>query len=200
MKTCKTCGDLKGLEEFSKRTRSRDGLGYHCRPCRVAKYRAANPRPEKPKTCQYKTCTRPYYVKGLCHGHYARSIKGRPGMDEPFRNSQVTEENPTRFLRKDSGYVVLTWTGEDGKPRSQGEHRRVMEQHLGRPLTKDETVHHKNGVRDDNRIENLELWSSRQPGGQRVEDKVRWAKEILEMYGGFEPGDVMTVTNEDSIR
>lgn len=57
-----------------------------------------------------------------------------------------------------------------------------MEQYLGRPLLKNELIHHKNGIRNDNRLDNLELWSKGQPAGQRVEDKIRWAKELLYQY------------------
>jgi hypothetical protein len=75
------------------------------------------------------------------------------------------------------GYRQITVAG-----KKVAEHRYVMEQALGRSLRRDENVHHLNGQRTDNRLENLELWSTSQPSGQRIEDKLAWAEEILARY------------------
>lgn len=67
--------------------------------------------------------------------------------------------------------------------RKWKEHRYVMTQKLGRELRGNENVHHINGVRHDNRPENLELWVKTQPCGQRTSDLVDWAREIIQLYG-----------------
>jgi len=71
-----------------------------------------------------------------------------------------------------------------GKGQYVFEHIIVMERALSRYLLPTESVHHRNGVRDDNRPENLELWTKPQPTGIRVSDAAAWAREILAQYAG----------------
>jgi len=92
-----------------------------------------------------------------------------------------------RVIDKKTGYVFI-WNPTHpnavmGNNKAYVlEHRMVLSNHLKRPLLKSEQVHHKNGDRQDNRLSNLELWSTSQPAGQRVEDKLKWAKEFIKIY------------------
>lgn len=88
---------------------------------------------------------------------------------------------------KRNGYVWLSLPANlnGGVKGEMLEHRYVMEQHLGRKLLPEETVHHVNGDRQHNTIENLELFSSRHGPGQRVIDKVAFAIDILRLYPEF---------------
>ena len=128
-------------------------------------------------TCSVDGCENKYRSRGLCEAHYRRWIHNG-SLGDTLPKQRVLTGN-----YKPNGYRTVTVHGHPNanKRGKMLEHRYVMAEHLGRPLEPGETVHHKNGVRDDNRIENLELMVSH-PSGQRVTDRVDDALTILRRY------------------
>lgn len=145
-------------------------------------------------SCRIDGCERPARNLGLCKTHYERQrVSGNPGgAIQPYRVEKsvrgervkpgpVERQQWSDWYIDSAGYRVRH-RRVDGKSQKQYEHRYVMEWILGRPLLAHENVHHKNGQRADNTPSNLELWSTSQPSGQRVEDKTAWALEWLKIY------------------
>jgi len=131
--------------------------------------------------CSVEGCGRKVVTKGFCSTHYFRFHK--------YGDPHHLTKRPNGSGSKSRGYIYYSVNN-----KKVAAHRIIMAESLGRGLLPEESVHHKNGDRSDNRLVkshelycpsdccNLELWSRSQPSGQRVKDKLEWARKIIKLY------------------
>ncbi len=159
-----------------------------CKTCK-RKYQPSSGHLDCPKCRGRKQKTPCIDCGKLSHGAYKRCINchNRSGEDSPGWKGGIT------YHKK--GYLMRLVPGR----KYVFEHILVMEESLGRRLLKGENVHHRNGIKDDNRLENLELWTRPQPAGIRVTDAVKWAQDVLELYAPELLNGRKTIFSEDGI-
>ncbi len=126
----------------------------------------------KQQPCSVTDCENFSIYNNLCNKHNHRlKIHGNVNtvLHQPDGSGHIDQNGYKKIKLNANGKYYF-------------EHRIVMEKFLGRKLLPKENVHHKNGNRIDNRIENLEIWNIRQPSGQKIQDKTEYAIQILTMY------------------
>ena len=115
--------------------------------------------------------------------HYSRWYRHGDPEKNPQPRRKPGQPGSIRYTK--AGYIEVRFP-EHPNAHSGGylfEHVFIMSQRLDRALYPDERVHHKNGIKDDNRDGNLELWTISHPAGSRAKDALTWAHEIIKRYG-----------------
>lgn len=145
------------------------------------------------RVCKESECGLPVRVNtrgmslGRCEEHQREVSRGaRRGPT----TTRVVGADGLPGYRQSSGYVNLY--GPEG---IIAEHKYVMQKKLGRGLRPGESVHHLNGLRDDNAPDNLELWVVRQPPGQRVSDLIQF---VARQYADEVLNAIRTIRQEES--
>ena len=134
-------------------------------------------------SCMVAGCSVPRAAQ-YCAMHEKRiATTGTPGPIGRLRREMGTG---TDWYMNDQGYIVKV-NNFGGVRTTIRQHTEVMEEYLGRKLLPRENVHHRNGIRHDNRIENLELWVVRQPRGARATDLLAWAEQIIDQLSNDKP-------------
>lgn len=160
---------------------ARGFCNMHYQRHRLGKDMFVAPRvPYNGKLCEIEGCERVCIAGNLCMLHHGRKRNGTV-LTKPLR--RVLKVGDT--LKEGSGYTLIRV--DEGTPGANNfhcilEHRLVMQTKIGRSLLEHEQVHHLNGDRSDNSVENLELWSTRQPSGQRITDKISFSTDVLLTY------------------
>ena len=172
MKECKIDGCNKKYKGLGYCQMHYDRFKRHGNPLSGGRFRIKN----QGKKCKVNGCDQNATALKFCNMHWRRNNKFG---DPEFRKNQYGRFK--NWAKDDSGYI-LKWAPDDPNSKCSGylyQHRHVMSEKIGRPLIANENVHHVNGDRSDNKIENLELWKSGQPSGQRIQDRVKYAIEII---------------------
>lgn len=165
------------------------------------------------KKCNFNQCDKNIWTGGFCRTHYKKSlillnkICLADGCPEPAEYLDLCNKHYVRYTKygdingkaqiKRKGFLRDGYKVYKINGKTVSEHKIIMEQFLNRKLFTNENIHHKDGNRLNNNLDNLELWIKSQPSGQRISDIIDWAKNILQRYNikyEFE------YNNEDNIK